>query len=86
MRIFIGIVLLLLLSGCADSVSLASLTTLPEPAGFLLGLWHGIIAPFAFLISLVDDTVSIYAVNNTGALYDFGFLLGVSVCLSVSSR
>lgn len=85
MRIFIGIVLLLLLSGCADSVSLSGLTTLPEPAGFLLGIWHGIITPFAFAISLVDDTVSIYAVNNTGALYDFGFLLGVSTCLSVSS-
>ncbi len=52
-----------------------------DAAGFWLGLWHGIIAPVAFVVSLFTDTVSIYEVNNTGGWYDFGFLLGASMTL-----
>ena len=50
------------------------------PAGFWAGLWHGIIAPFTFLISLFVEGVSIYETNNNGPWYEFGFLLGMSVC------
>lgn len=52
-----------------------------DAAGFWLGLWHGIIAPVAFIISLFTETVSVYEVNNTGGWYDFGFLLGASMTL-----
>lgn len=48
-------------------------------AGFWLGLWHGIIAPVTFIISLFTDDVSIYAVNNSGGWYDFGFVLGAGI-------
>ena len=48
-------------------------------AGFWLGLWHGIIAPITFIISLFTDNVSIYAVNNSGGWYDFGFVLGAGI-------
>ena len=48
-----------------------------EVAGFWLGLWHGIIAPVTFIISLFKDTISIYEVHNNGAWYNFGFLFGV---------
>ena len=48
-------------------------------AGFWLGLWHGIIAPITFIISLFTDDVSIYAVNNSGGWYDFGFVLGAGI-------
>ena len=44
--------------------------------GFLYGLLQGFITPISFISSLFMDDVSIYAVNNTGGLYDFGFLLG----------
>ena len=47
------------------------------PAGFWGGLWHGVIAPFTFFVSLWDDTVSIYETNNSGRWYELGFLLGV---------
>jgi hypothetical protein len=49
------------------------------PAGFWAGLWHGLILPFTFLISLVITEVRIYEVNNNGRWYDFGFLFGVSL-------
>mgnify|MGYP001485197229 CR=1 FL=1 len=44
--------------------------------GFLYGLLHGFITPISFIVSLFDDTVAIYAVNNKGWWYDLGFLLG----------
>ncbi len=53
---------------------------LPEasPAGFWSGLWHGIITPITFIVSLFNANVRIYETNNKGRLYDFGFLIGVS--------
>lgn len=44
--------------------------------GFLYGLLHGFITPVSFVISLFDDKVAMYAVNNRGGWYDLGFLLG----------
>jgi hypothetical protein len=46
-------------------------------AGFWLGLWHGVILPITFIISLFDNGVSIYEVYNSGNWYDVGFVLGV---------
>jgi hypothetical protein len=48
-----------------------------QPAGFWGGLWHGMIAPITFLISLFADGVSIYETNNNGRWYEFGFMLGI---------
>ncbi|MFZ5966865.1 MAG: hypothetical protein ACOYVK_06795 [Bacillota bacterium] len=49
-----------------------------DPAGFWAGLWHGLIAPITFMISIFNPNVGIYETNNIGRLYDFGFILGVS--------
>lgn len=48
-------------------------------AGFWQGLWHGVIAPVTFVISLFADKVHVYEVHNSGAWYNFGFLLGLAV-------
>jgi hypothetical protein len=48
------------------------------PAGFWAGLWHGLISPITFLVSLFSPNVRIYETNNRGRWYDFGFILGVS--------
>jgi choline-glycine betaine transporter len=48
-------------------------------AGFLLGLWHGIIAPVTFIISLFTDNVNLYEVHNNGNWYDFGFVVGAGI-------
>jgi hypothetical protein len=50
-----------------------------ELAGFWLGLWHGIISPITFVISLFKDGVSIYEIHNNGNWYDFGFVLGAGI-------
>jgi len=54
-------------------------------AGFWLGLWHGIILPFTFIISLFSDNVNVYEVFNSG-WYNFGFVMGAGVFLGGSSR
>ena len=49
-----------------------------EPAGFWVGLWHGIIMPLAFIGSLFNPDVGIYETNNNGGWYNFGFVIGAS--------
>lgn len=67
-----------LFTGCADVTPIEA-CAIDEPYGFLGGLWHGIIAPFSFIGSLFSDTIALYAVNNTGGWYDFGFVLGAGI-------
>lgn len=54
------------------------------PAGFWAGLWHGVIAPIAFIVSLFQPGVRMYEIRNTGWHYDVGFLLGIIVVLGGS--
>lgn len=70
----------LLLSSCAPDANPA-VGTGEDPAGFWLGLWHGIILIVTFVISLFTDEVSIYEAANSGNWYDFGFVLGVMISL-----
>lgn len=50
-----------------------------EPAGFWAGLWHGLIVPISFVVSLYNPGVRIYESSNSGLWYDFGFVIGASV-------
>lgn len=67
---------LFLLTSCAEVQHVDACKT-GHVYGFWGGLWHGIIAPFSFVISLFRDDVAVWAVNNNGGWYSFGFLLGV---------
>lgn len=72
---------LFLLASCAEVQHVDACKT-GHVYGFWGGLWHGIIAPLSFVISLFRDDVAVWAVNNNGGWYSFGFLLGVS-CLGL---
>ena len=67
-----------LFTGCAD-VTLINECVTVAPYGFWGGLWHGIVAPFAFIGSLFSDDIAMYALNNNGGWYDFGFVLGAGI-------
>jgi hypothetical protein len=69
------IVIVFLLSSCADVANIDACKT-PDPYGFWFGSWHGSICVFSFIGSLFSDDIAVYAVNNTGGWYVFGFLLG----------
>ena len=57
-----------------------------DVAGFWMGLWHGLIIPITFIISLFRDTVNVYEVHNSGNWYDFGFMLGICISMGGTSR
>jgi len=82
LAVVVALAAALLLSSCAANPNPAVGTG--EDAGFWLGLWHGIILPVTFVISLFSDDVSIYEVANNGNWYDFGFILGVAISLGGS--
>jgi hypothetical protein len=80
-KIFIPILLVLvvlLFAACAAGPNEMK-SSGDEVAGFWLGLWHGLIAPITFIISLFNDNVNIYEVVNNGGWYNFGFILGVMI-------
>ena len=82
----IAALLVLSLTGCAPGANLAVGTANEEGemAGFWQGLWHGIIAPITFVISLFRSDVSIYEVYNNGGWYDLGYMLGLATSLGGS--
>jgi len=86
--VFIAILAMLLLAGCAAGTN--PTVDIPDvdgkSAGFWSGLWHGVISPITFIISLFSDNVNIYEVYNSGNWYDFGFMLGVSIIFGGGAR
>jgi hypothetical protein len=50
-----------------------------EVAGFWKGIWHGIISPITFILSLFSRNIYVFEVHNNGGWYTFGFLLGASI-------
>ena len=75
-RVMALVFVLALIAGCApgQNPQAGGADGLP---GFWLGLWHGFIVLFTFIVSLFNKDVGIYEVVNSGGWYDFGFLLGV---------
>ena len=79
------VLIVLVFTGCADVTPIEN-CVVDKPAGFFWGLWHGIIAPVSFIGSLFMDDVAMYAVNNTGGWYDFGFVLGAGILFGDSGK
>lgn len=67
----------LLLASCADKISVQP-TVGASALGFFHGLWHGFTILFSFFGSIIWDDIAIYAANNNGGWYNFGFVTGVS--------
>ncbi len=84
----IAILAMLLLAGCAAGTNptVDVLDAGGKSAGFWSGLWHGVISPVTFIISLFSDNVNVYEVHNSGNWYDFGFMLGVSIIFGGGGR
>ncbi len=81
MWLVLAVTILVVLAACAPGAN-PSVDTAPaegDVAGFWLGIWHGIIAPITFIISLFTENVNFYEVHNNGGWYDFGFVLGAGI-------
>ena len=78
---------ILILTGCAAGPNAVEDSPNDDGyiAGFWRGLWHGIISPITFIISLFTKYVNFYEVCNSGGWYDFGFVLGAGILAGGSS-
>ncbi len=83
----VAVVIAIALTACAagPNPEVGTAAADGEVAGFWLGLWHGVIAPVTFAMSLFMDSVSLYEVHNSGNWYDAGFFLGFGVLLGGGS-
>ena len=71
-------IIALALTGCADVSHVQECLPVAEHTyGFWSGVWHGMITLPSFIGSLIWDDVAVYAVNNNGHWYDFGFVGGL---------
>lgn len=69
----------LILTGCAAGPNDVPHVDAVPLAGFWPGLWHGVIYPITFLVSLFNKNVNIYEVHNNGGWYNFGFVFGIAL-------
>jgi len=74
LKIASALFFILVLTGCTFAGDSSSLTD--GTPGFLMGIWHGILAPLTLIVRFFLD-IEMYAVPNSGFGYDIGFLLGV---------
>jgi len=74
-RLLLALAIVILVTSCAEKTDVQGCLA-GHTYGFLGGLWHGIIAPIDFIVMLFRDNITMYAQNNNGAWYAFGFLIG----------
>ena len=75
MLLLLLVFIFLLFSSCAKSEDVTKCLE-AHTYGFWGGLLHGILAPIGFVGMLINDDYTMYAQNNNGGWYAFGFLLG----------
>jgi hypothetical protein len=85
-KISLFCLLFLILSSCTAQPQDIEACVQGETVGFLHGLWHGFISPVTFILSLFIDSIDVFATNNNGGWYIFGFLLGVGAFTSGSAK
>lgn len=83
--IIFSLIALFLLGGCFAEPAQVDLNEVINLPTFWMGLWHGLIAPVSFIVSLFNEHVGIYQPGGNG-WYDFGFLIGISISFGGSGH
>ncbi|MCF8347066.1 MAG: hypothetical protein K9G38_07625 [Bacteroidales bacterium] len=73
--IAISLIIIFVISGCSNYENVSECLD-GKVYGFWNGLWHGIIAPIDLIAMIWREDVTVYAPNNNGIWYAFGFVLG----------
>jgi uncharacterized spore protein YtfJ len=80
-------IMLFMMVGCMAGPN--TLANTPDKQGRIgglgLGIWHGLIAPVTFVISLFNNDVHMYDVHNNGNQYNIGFILGLVLFFSLGT-
>jgi len=79
--VLVLIVAMVVIAGCAAGPNEMQGTGDDEGkvVGFWRGLWHGIISPITFIISLFSRNVHFYEVHNNGNWYNLGWVVGAGM-------
>src|SRR6266487_3946342 len=85
-RAALTVAAVVVLAACAAGANTVAQAQRPDAAGFWLGLWQGLISPITFLISLFNNHVNVYEVNNNGNCYNFGFMFGIAMAFGGPAR
>jgi hypothetical protein len=48
-----------------------------KPANFLMGIWHGWVAPVSVIVGIFKGNIRVYEANNSGWWYDLGFYMAI---------
>lgn len=75
--VFLLALCLIFMASCAQHAPIDACVDPTEAHGFLHGLFQGFIAPVTVVLSIFMDSVTMYSANNSGWLYDLGFILGI---------
>ncbi len=73
-NIIILISILFVITACAPG---GGSSTIEDPAGFFMGIWHGWIAPISLIVSFFNPEIRIYEIVNSGWWYDLGFYIAI---------
>lgn len=80
----IALAIITVLTGCAYATNVEPCINPAEHTyGFWGGVWHGMIMVPSFIGSLFYDDIAIYAINNNGGWYNFGYVGGLTFLLKV---
>jgi hypothetical protein len=77
-------IILIVIIGFPQEVNIQACAT-GDVKGFWFGLWEGWIMIISFIVSLFNNDVTIYSINNNGGWYNFGFVLGAGHLLRIFS-
>ena len=86
MKTLLPLFIVFILCSCADVQHHLTPCLEGHVYGFWGGLWHGIIAPFSWIGSLFNNDIAVWAVNNNGGWYTFGFILGIGTLTESASK
>lgn len=75
--IIICVLLVLTMFVLTACMPTAAVSDPKRSAGFLLGIWHGWIAPLSLIVGIFDKGIRIYETNNVGWWYDLGFYIAI---------
>lgn len=86
--LLVALIAILFLASCTPGHNPSEHTANADgsPAGFLYGLWHGLISPITFVLSLFSKNINFYEVHNNGGWYNFGFILGICITFGGSGK
>jgi len=77
-KIFYFIICVFFITSCIKTQNVSDYTN-DKIYDFIDGLFHGFIILFSLIGNLFNSDITIYAINNNGLAYNFGYVMGAYI-------